>query len=177
MCDQAKVTIKVIDWTAGTNNAPVAINDVYQGSIDEPVIGNVISNDFDADGNLNLTSVTLVGSVPANGSLTLNPDGTFTYIPVAGFMGQVSFDYRICDLGTPSLCDLATVTIEILANPEGNSTFATDDSFVGIEDNPITGNLLANDNDPQGDIQAVNTAEVIPPIHGTVTPNSTGTFT
>jgi large repetitive protein len=177
MCDQAKVTIKVIDYTAGTNNAPVAINDSYQGSIDLAVFGNVISNDFDLDGNLNMNSVKLIGSAPSSGSLTLNPDGTFTYIPVIGYLGQVTFDYQICDLGTPALCDIATVTIEILANPNGNSTFATDDSFAGIEDNPITGNLLANDNDPELNIQTVNTTAVIAPIHGSVVLNANGTFT
>ena len=176
LCDQAKVTIKVIDLS-GANNAPVAINDDYQGSIGLAVKGNVISNDFDPDGNLNPNSVKLIGSAPASGVLTLNTSGTFTYVPASGFMGQVSFIYQICDLGTPALCDMATVTIEILANPNGNSTFATDDLFFGKEDNPIIGNVLTNDNDPQGDIQTVNTSAVALPAHGTLVLNANGTFT
>jgi len=176
LCDQAKVTIKVID-ISGTNNAPVAINDSYQGSVGLTVKGNVISNDFDPDGNLNPGSVTLIGSAPASGVLTLNSIGTFTYVPTAGFIGQVSFVYQICDLSTPALCDMATVTIEILANPNGNSTFATDDLFFGKEDNPISGNVLTNDNDPQGDIQTVNTSAVVLPEHGTLVLKADGTFT
>jgi len=176
LCDQAKVTIRVID-VSGTNNAPVAINDAYQGSVGLTVKGNVISNDFDPDGNLNSNSVLLIGSAPAIGVLTLNSGGTFTYVPVAGFIGQVSFVYQICDLSTPALCDMATVTIEILANPNGNSTFATDDLFFGKEDNPISGNVLTNDNDPQGDIQAVNPSAVVLPEHGTLELKANGTFT
>ncbi|MDP3913016.1 MAG: Ig-like domain-containing protein, partial [Bacteroidota bacterium] len=176
LCDQARVTINVLDFP-NLNNPPVANNDNYQGSVNHPVKGNVISNDFDAEGNLNPNSVTLVGPAPASGTLTLNPNGTFTYTPVSGFIGQVSFDYQVCDLGTPPLCDLATVTIDILANPLGNSTFATDDSFIGKEDFPLTGNVLTNDNDPEGDLQTVNTTPVKLPSHGSVIINANGTFT
>jgi gliding motility-associated-like protein len=175
MCDQATVTIKVIDLN-DTSNAPVAINDAYQGSINSPVNGAVLANDFDPDGNLNMSSVTLQGSAPASGTLTLNPDGTFTYIPEPDFIGQVSFKYQVCDLGTPVQCDGATVTIDILANPTGNSTFATDDVFFGKEDMNFAGNVLTNDNDPEGDQQTVNTVPVNLPKHGTLTLNSNGTF-
>ncbi|MBW8333868.1 MAG: tandem-95 repeat protein, partial [Prolixibacteraceae bacterium] len=175
LCDQATVTINVLDFP-NPNNAPVANNDNYQGSVNHPVNGNVISNDFDADGNLNPNSVTLVGPAPENGTLTLNPNGTFTFIPASGFIGEVSFDYQVCDLGTPPLCNVATVTIGILANPLGNSTFATDDSFFGKEDSPLSSNVLTNDNDPEGDLQIVNTTPVKAPIHGTVILNADGSF-
>ncbi len=175
MCDQATVTIKVIDLN-DTNNAPVAINDAYQGSINSPVNGAVLANDFDPDGNLNMNSVTLQGSAPASGTLTLNPNGTFTYVPEQDFIGQVSFKYQVCDLGTPVQCDMATVTIDILANPTGNSTFATDDVFFGKEDMILSGNVLTNDNDPEGDQQTVNTVPAILPKHGTLALNSNGTF-
>ncbi|MDP3642888.1 MAG: Ig-like domain-containing protein, partial [Bacteroidota bacterium] len=178
LCDQATVSIEVIEETISTtNHPPVALHDAYQGSIGLPVRGSVLNNDFDVDGNLNPNSVTLVGSAPLSGSLTLNPNGTFTYVPTAGFIGQVTFDYRVCDLGAPSLCDGARVIIDILPNPTGNSTYASDDTFYGKEDLLLTGNVLVNDNDPQGDTQAVNRTPVISPAHGTLVLNSNGAFT
>ncbi|MBA4410167.1 MAG: hypothetical protein C0397_12170, partial [Odoribacter sp.] len=178
LCDQATVSIEVIEETISTtNHPPVALHDAYQGSIGFPVRGSVLNNDFDVDGNLNPNSVTLVGSAPLSGSLTLNPNGTFTYVPTVSFIGQVTFDYRVCDLATPSLCDGARVIIDILPNPTGNSTYASDDTFYGKEDLLLTGNILVNDNDPQGDTQTVNRTPVISPAHGTLVLNSNGAFT
>ncbi len=84
--------------------------------------------------------------------------------------------YQVCDLGMPVYCDTATVTIDILPNPTGNSTVAVDDSYFGPEDSPITGNVLINDYDPQGHTQSVNTIPVAVPLHGVVNLNSNGTF-
>jgi gliding motility-associated-like protein len=177
LCDQATVTITVMPVPGPTNNSPVATDDAYQGSINTPVKGNVLTNDFDVDGNLNPTSVKLAGSPPSNGTLTLNTDGTFTFVPTTGFIGQVNFEYQICDTGTPVLCDVAKVTIDIEANPTGNSTFATDDSYIVKEDVTLTGNVLSNDYDPQGNTQSVNTIPVSTTTHGKVTLNANGSFT
>ena len=51
------------------------------------------------------------------------------------------FDYRICDTGTPSLCDVATVTFDMQANPNDNSTFVTESlSLVAFAVNAHTEN-------------------------------------
>jgi gliding motility-associated-like protein len=75
------------------------------------------------------------------------------------------------------LCDQAKVTIDILANPDGNSTFATDDTFYGKEDTSLTGNVLSNDNDPEGDTQHVSGSAVVQPQHGTLVLSTSGSFT
>lgn len=43
--------------------------------------------------------------------LTLNADGTFSYVSDAA--GQFSFIYQICSVACPDLCDMATVTINV----------------------------------------------------------------
>jgi hypothetical protein len=50
---------------------------------------------------------------PSNGTLTLNPDGSFTYIPNAGYTGPDQFVYSKCDNGNPVACDTATAYITI----------------------------------------------------------------
>jgi hypothetical protein len=75
-----------------------------------PATGGVLGNDTDAD-NDSLTAVLVSG--PANGRLTLNPDGTFTYIPDPDFSGADSFTYRAND-GT-SNSNVATVTLNVTA--------------------------------------------------------------
>merc|ERR1712065_109194 len=49
-----------------------------------------------------------------SGSATVNPDGSISYTPNAGFVGSDSLTYQVCDNSTPTpLCDTATVTIVV----------------------------------------------------------------
>jgi VCBS repeat-containing protein len=87
----------------------------------------VLGNDDDAD-NDPLTAIKT--SDPASGTLNLNANGSFTYTPVTGFTGQVSFTYRASD-GTDESSD-ATVTINVAAGGGGGTTTVTPskDSYV-----------------------------------------------
>lgn len=92
------------------NVAPIANDDTASGDEDEDVNGTVAGNDLDPDGNP-LTYTEIVG--PDNGSVVLNPNGTYTYTPNVGFTGQDEFTYQVCDNGVPQRCDTAVVTISI----------------------------------------------------------------
>ncbi|HWO73652.1 MAG TPA: S8 family serine peptidase [Dehalococcoidia bacterium] len=124
-------TFKVSDGTADSNVAtvsitvnpvndlPVAANDSYDATagvaLNVPAPG-VLANDNDAD--LDTLTASLV-SGPANGTLTLNADGSFTYTSNAGFSGVDSFSYAAGDgVGQGT----ATVTINVSAAPPPPST-------------------------------------------------------
>ncbi|MDC7998423.1 Ig-like domain-containing protein, partial [Gilvibacter sediminis] len=84
------------------------INNTFEGSA---VSGNVLTNDEDFEGD----NQTVTGNTdPANGTVVVNPDGSYTYTPNPGYTGEDSFEYTICDDGTPQACDTATVYIEVL---------------------------------------------------------------
>jgi Big-like domain-containing protein len=68
----------------------------------------VLGNDSDPDGD-SLT-VSLVDS-PSNGVLTLNPDGSFVYVPAADFFGTDGFTYEASDGQLNS--QTAAVVIEV----------------------------------------------------------------
>jgi len=103
--------------TAAINNAPVANDDSYLAIMNRtlsvaPGIG-LLANDTDADGDtLTVSAVT----APAHGAVTANADGSFNYVPVAGYFGADSFTYTVDDGkgGTSS----ATVNIYVDALPE-----------------------------------------------------------
>ena len=87
------------------------------------------ANDTDIEPDY-LTSHVVTG--PANGSLTLNPDGTLRYVPNLGFSGTDSFTYRVFDgalYSTP-----ATVAINV--TPTAAAT-AGNDSFTVNEDQSL----------------------------------------
>jgi aryl-phospho-beta-D-glucosidase BglC (GH1 family) len=95
--------------------APLAIADFYTNSGTLIVNSNsgVLANDQDI--NLGLSGISLsavlVGN-PANGQLTLNTNGSFTYTPNGGFNGIDTFRYRVFD-GYVNSANIATVSIQV----------------------------------------------------------------
>jgi uncharacterized repeat protein (TIGR01451 family) len=93
------------------NDAPQATDDDYQTDEDTQLVEiapGVLGNDSDADGD-GLTAA-LVDDV-ADGTLSLEDDGSFTYDPDPDFNGTDSFTYRADDGNLQS--NLATVTITV----------------------------------------------------------------
>ena len=182
-CDTAVIYIKVTEEPAmsGQNIAPIAMNDNAQTLLNIAVTGNVLNNDFDPDANT-LTLTTTPISNTTNGGVTLNANGNFTYTPNNNFIGQDTFRYRICDNGTPNLCDTATVVITVSVDNNGtanNQPNAQDDAAAGYKGTAITGNLSTNDSDPNGNVLTFNTLPPTggSPTNGSVTLNANGSYT
>src|SRR6266508_2532639 len=93
------------------NDAPVALDESYTIIEDTTFVvaaAAILANDTDVDGGA--LTVSLV-SGPANGTVTLNPDGEFTYTPAANFNGTDSFTYKLNDGQADS--NVATVTLTV----------------------------------------------------------------
>ncbi|MEO0312265.1 MAG: hypothetical protein RIQ89_1922, partial [Bacteroidota bacterium] len=179
-CDTAQVIITVIDQPSNTLNnlPPTANNDVTHTLINLPVNGCVICNDFDIDGDSILINTNPIVQ-PANGSITINANGSYTYVPNNGFVGNDTLIYEICDNGSPVLCDTASLIISIdqpIPSNGNNPPFAGDDAYNTNEDIPITGQLLDNDIDPDSDSLIINTSPISGPQNGILTLNNDGTF-
>ena len=77
----------------------------------------VLSNDYDIDGQLVGNSVTII-SGPQNGTVSVDLfSGVITYIASNLYVGTDTLYYVVCDNGTPlpSLCDTAMVVINVFA--------------------------------------------------------------
>ena len=178
LCDTAFVFIEVIPISDG-NDPPVANPDAYVTYEDVSVDGNILVNDADPDGDNIILNVTPI-SGPLNGSVTVAPDGSITYTPAPGFLGEDVFVYEICDDGTPSLCDTSFVVIDVVPDPNGPNNdppFAGDDAALTPVDVPVSGQVLTNDYDSNGDDIVINTTPVSGPSNGSVVINPDGTYT
>ncbi|WP_396601901.1 Ig-like domain-containing protein [Algibacter sp. R77976] len=176
-CDTATVTIEVLADPNTDINEVVANNDIATTESGESVDIVVLSNDFDPEGNA-FTVTPGSASDPANGTVVENADGTITYTPDAGFVGEDTFTYEICDDGSPVVCDTATVTVTVdPLDLTDNDTYANDDAYNGNPNMDITGGVLDNDTDPEGDVPTVNTTPVDDVDNGTLVLNPDGTFT
>lgn len=105
-CDTATITITVTD-----EGSPVAEDDtVVVSSIETSVVlKNLLNNDV-------LTDDAVISSVEdsGNGSASLNEDGTVTYELQAGFTGDDTFTYTLCDDDAEATCVEATVTVSVV---------------------------------------------------------------
>src|SRR5687767_8637740 len=96
------------------NGAPVAVNDTFNGIIGNIVIGNVLTNDNEPDGE---TMSPAIVSTSPNGIVVMNNSGNFIFTPNPLFLGTTtSFTYHLTDNGyDPQTSNTATVTINLSA--------------------------------------------------------------
>jgi VCBS repeat-containing protein len=102
----------LVRWCIVPGVAPEAVEDDYMTDVDVTLTvtaPGVLSNDSDLNGDP-LTAV--LDTDVSDGTLTLNADGSFTYVPDAGFYGTDSFTYHANDGTTDS--NTVTVTIEVI---------------------------------------------------------------
>jgi VCBS repeat-containing protein len=143
------VTVEITVTAA--NDVPLAANDQYTTNEDEPLVVDalgVLANDTDIDGDP-LTAELISG--PQHGTLEMNADGSFSYVPDENFNGTDAFSYQASD-GT-SLSDL--VAVEITVSAVNDAPVATNDQYATDEDQPLVvdaaAGVLANDSDVDGD--------------------------
>ncbi|MFC5697361.1 retention module-containing protein, partial [Pseudomonas sp. GCM10022186] len=127
----------------GPNSAPQGQDASITTNEDTPVHGQLGATDPDGD-----ALAYSLGDGPRNGSLLIDPDGSYTYTPNKDFNGGDSFT-AIVDDGKGGT---ATITITIGVNPVNDAPAAADDGPAAVtEDASTTGNVLANDSDVDGD--------------------------
>lgn len=129
VCDNAQptpqcATAKQIIYVKEPNatNSTMAADDFINIPPNVAANGNVKLNDTDPEGNTQ-TVTTQTTTVTGKGTLVLNADGSYTFTPVSGFTGPVSFTYTTCDNGTPQAC--ASATLHILVTPWNNPDLTT----------------------------------------------------
>ena len=156
------------------NDAPVALNDAYSVEGDTTLdiaAPGVLGNDTDADGDP-LTAQWVSG--PADGTLTLDLDGSFTYTPDLNFTGPDTFAYQAHD----GVVGSSTATVTITVGVVNEAPLAVDDAYSVDEDMTLdiaAPGVLGNDTDADG--QPLTARLASGSGHGTLTLNSNGSFT
>ncbi len=155
------------------NDAPVAVSDSETILENQALSASVAGNDSDVDHMAAQLSYSLVAgsTAAANGTLTFNPDGTYSYLPNTNYNGVVSFSYQVCDNATPAACATATVTITIIS--VNDPPVAVNDGATTLEDNPVTINVPGNDMDTDGSLDMTSVEVTTPPANGIVAVNPT----
>lgn len=162
----ATVTITVNN----VNDSPLANNDAYstpKNTVLSVVSPGVLLNDSDQDDD---PLVAVLESLPSSGSLNLNPNGSFEYLPEKDFCGLVYFDYRASD--GLVLSDIATASIMV------GPPVAVDDYYKTPKNTVLTigwPGVLRNDRNPDGGVLSANLESE--PSKGSLSLNPGGDFT
>ncbi|HIF9543587.1 TPA: Ig-like domain-containing protein, partial [Photobacterium damselae] len=157
--DTITVTVNVIP----ANDAPVGEDVTAETQEDTAVTGQLTATDVDGD---NLTFKP--GTNPENGSVTVNPDGSWEYIPNPDFNGEDSFTVVVDDGNGGT--DTITVTVNV--TPVNDAPVGEDVSAETQEETAVTGQLKATDVD--GDNLTFKPGS--DPTNGSVTVNPDGSW-
>ncbi|AWI78951.1 hypothetical protein CEW87_05980 [Parazoarcus communis] len=161
------------------NDAPTVVA-IDLGNIDEDSGSFTITQAIllagasDIDGDA-LTAINL-STAPANGALTDNLDGTWTYTPTANLNGPVSFSFGVSD-GTTTTAN--TASLNVVAVNDTPTVVAIDLGNIDEDSGSFTitqAMLLAGASDIDGDaLTAINLSTA--PANGALTDNLDGTWT
>ncbi|MDF5668219.1 tandem-95 repeat protein, partial [Vibrio parahaemolyticus] len=151
-----------ISQTVNFTVAPVAdiVADKATVVEDTPTIIKVLGNDTFEGGDQVVSLDTNNG--PANGTVSVNPDGSVTYTPNDNYHGTDSFTYIVTSGGVSE-----STTVNVDVTPVNDAPVAKDDIATTQEDTPVTIDVLPNDTDADGDKLSVESASV-PKEQGTV---------
>ncbi|MFN5789675.1 MAG: Ig-like domain-containing protein, partial [Bacteroidota bacterium] len=168
LCDTASQTIYV--FPATPPNTTQAADDYRTSVSGQTITGSVKLNDLDPEGHPTLVTpqtTTLTGK----GTLTLLADGSYTFVPVPGYYGPVSFPYTLCDNQLAQACATATLYILIkpfVPDPDVNIT------YINV---PVLGSVATNDDVPPGTTYGNPTPKNTNPPGGVLTLNPDGIYT
>jgi uncharacterized repeat protein (TIGR01451 family) len=161
--------------TVLVNAAPIsATPDTATTPQNTPVVTPVLGNDTLNGAAIDPTKVAVtVPTPPANGTTTVNPDGTITYTPNPNFSGTDTYTYQVCEKLNPANCTTATVTVTV----QPNQVTAQDDTATTPGNTPIAIPVLGNDSTTGAPLNPASVTFPTPPAHGTVALNPDGTVT
>ncbi|MEM8938836.1 MAG: Ig-like domain-containing protein, partial [Bacteroidota bacterium] len=160
------------------NDVPIVAGEALSTNEDTLVSGTLSDTVIDIEGD-SLIFAVVAGTEPdpaTEGTLIMNPDGTYTFIPAENFYGIITFNYKVCDDGTPQMCAQEVVTITV--NAINDAPIATPEIITTNEDQQIGGDLSDNVIDIEGDDLSFTVVEATAPdpaTQGTLVMNL-GTF-
>ncbi len=174
--EPVQVTIDV-----GAASRVVAASDSYSTEAGTTVTGNVLDNDEVTTVDADTSATAQVVDWPSMGELTMNEDGSFSYIPNAGYVGTDSFVYVANDGENDSAP--TPVTIEV-TEPEAerpvSSIVAVPDIYETAIGTEVVGNVLENDyvtgENDRGEHSFMTAGVVEGPYRGNLSLQEDGSF-
>jgi len=147
ICDTGRVRVRVL--VSDVPNSTLAADDyapaVYNSLLTVTAANGVLANDKDPENNTQ-TVTAKTETLTGKGTIVLNADGSYTFTPVAGYLGDAQFTYQITDNGTPAYSANGTLHFLVRENPYS----ALPDLAIAYVNRDLAGSVAYNDKMPAG---------------------------
>ncbi|MBN8411794.1 MULTISPECIES: Ig-like domain-containing protein [Halomonas] len=160
------------------DDSPTSRNDSVEAENNSPVTLDVLANNaLGADGG-HISKVSVAGGADV-GTVSINPDGTLTFIHAPGFEGTATISYTLVD-GDGDTAS-GSVKVNIVDNgiapttPETDGDPATTSPVTTVDEDGLAGGLAGGNGDVSG--ETVKTTGSLGYTFGEDGPASTGAFT
>lgn len=155
-------------------NTPIVANDDNVGTYQDVAVDyNVLTNDTDAENNINVSSLAIV-TPPSNGTTQIMGGGVIKYTPNAGYVGADSYTYSISDNGVVVTSDNAVVNVTVTdPNAANGPIVANDDSEITAVNQSVDIDVLTNDVDPEVQVDIASINVTVQPNNGIASANTT----
>lgn len=131
--DTSTVTVTII--VNAVNDLPVAVDDVIYTDEDSVLNASVAGNDISSGDGGNVWSLVGTNGGAANGTVTMNSTGIYTYTPTTDFYGKDIFYYNITDADGDTATAKVMVTVNTDTDEDGIADITDlDDDNDGILD-------------------------------------------
>src|SRR5215212_9890624 len=119
IADSDLATVSIV--VNSVNDAPVANDDTMSTNENTPLVfaaSQLLGNDDPGPANESGQTLTVTAVDQAiNGQVSLDSNGHITFMPATDFDGQASFEYTVCDNGSPSECSEMIVIVNVTMSP------------------------------------------------------------
>ena len=169
------ITVKNADLPTKIITANI---DLVSTSLNTPVIIKTLHNDacITIGGCSPDPATVAIINPPVSGNTAINSlNGNITFTPSSGYSGIVILTYKVCVTGESTNCDTSQQIITVLAPSPENSLTVCDDLSIGYKGTLLTGNILINDTDPEGN-SLIASPQNMSGAYGTFQLNSNGSF-
>jgi VCBS repeat-containing protein len=136
-------TVSVPDPSGSGKITGQAVSTRISTPEDTPLTGSVMPDDVDAGD----TVTAALQDAPAHGTVTVQPDGTYTYVPSGDYHGSDRFTIVVSD----GQGGTATAEVVVEVTPVNDAPVVVADEVSGPADQPLVLRLLDNDTDVDGD--------------------------
>lgn len=158
------------DVDSSTNHSPDTVPDTYTTPQDEPLgipsQWGLLANDTDEDGDMITTQALGPIATEQGGSVTIDADGSFYYLPPAGYIGKDYVGYSVYDTfgaGTWGSLIISVTPPGTIPGGPNAAPVAIEDSYFAPVNVPLhidaVHGVLVNDHDPEGTALSAWTAD------------------
>lgn len=141
----------------------------------QPLSGAIVLPPDSSKNGGTLIAMSVPAQAPLHGTVSIDSiKNLYTYMPAAGFKGRDSLAFTVCDTSAFHQCAIKKLYVTVLDT--NSAPVVLNDYFWNYRNTTISGNVLTNDSDVDGDTLYAHEDVLVKPVNGVLSIRSDGSF-